>query len=456
MPHTNPDLYPVEAERLLLANAYFDADWLKVCRADLRPEHFCEPAHQSYWAAILATTEDGKAADENSVTAVLTERKQLDLVGGSVGINAISSSLYAPAPQASRWQDKVLAASRLRDFSRKAKQIAERAESGAFTLDDLRDHAAGLAELATVRKQGDTGAVEFKVRDLLAIDRTTDPNAVIGNRWLCRGGSCLIVGTTGSGKSALCTQLALGWALGQEPFGLKSRKGPLRSVILQAENDAADIAEGLQDIMRGMGIASSATGIVDQIADRVHFYREAVRTGEEFGKLIRELVLKHSADLLWVDPILAYSGINVSDQEQASHFLRHILQPVLQETGVVLMALHHTTKPKSAKDAAPTDIDSLAYAGGGSAEFANWFRAVAVLQKDPDSGDMPHYNLRLAKRGGRAGVKDPTTGDYTRSIALRHSREAGVVCWERRTPIDPSALPSETLSRPSPRLASGY
>jgi len=120
------------------------------------------------------------------------------------------------------------------------------------------------------------------------------------------------------------------------------------------------------------------------------------------------------------------------------------------------MALHHTTKPKSAKDAAPTDIDSLAYAGGGSAEFATWFRAVAVLQKDPDSGDLPHYNLRLAKRGGRAGVKDPATGAYTRSIALRHSREAGVVCWERRTSIDPSGVPSEAVSRPTPRLGSDY
>lgn len=432
MPATNPDLYPVEAERLLLANAYFDADWLKVARADLRPEHFCEPSHRLHWQAILSATADGVEADELSVMQNLGEHDLLQ-VGGPAAINGISSSLSGPAPQAKRWQEQVLTAAKLRAFAASAKGLASRAESGAFTLDDLRDSAAALVESATTRKKGDDGPQSFSVRDLLAFDKDTDPTAVIGNRYLCRGGSLLVVGTTGSGKSALCTQLALGWALGQQPFGLASRIGPLRSVILQAENDAGDVAEGLQGVIRGMGLATSASTIVDQISDRVHFYREAVRTGEEFGKLIRELVIRHSADLLWVDPLLAYAGINIADQEQASHFLRHILQPVLQETGVILVALHHTTKPKSAKDAAPNDIDSLAYAGGGSAEFANWFRSVAVLQKTPDSGDLPHYDLRLAKRGGRAGVKDPSTGEYTRSIPLRHSRERGVVCWERRT-----------------------
>ena len=435
----------LEAERIVIGNAFHDADWLATAAKDAQPDLFLEPRHRILWRAIRETHQPGQPADEVSVMAHLQQEGTLEQVGGYASIAEFPNALLGPAPFAARHLES------FKEDAKKAKVVeAMRRLSGmAHVLNaaEMADEARRIAALAEPdRKPGDNGAIEFPVRELLGMDRATDPNALIGNRWLCRGGSCLIVGTTGSGKSALCTQLALGWALGQEPFGLKSRKGPLRSVILQAENDAQDIAEGLQDIMSGMGIPSSADVLVSQIADRVHFYREAVRTGEEFGKLIRDLVLRHSADLLWVDPLLAYAGINVSDQEQASHFLRHILQPVLQETGVVLMALHHTTKPKSAKDAAPTDIDSLAYAGGGSAEFANWFRAVCVLQKDPDSGDLPHYNLRLAKRGGRAGVKDPATGAYTRSIPLRHSRDAGVVCWERRTSIDPSGRTVEVFS----------
>ena len=456
MPATNPDLHPVEAERLLLANAYHDADWLQLARADLTPEHFCEPAHQAHWRAIVSTTRDGDPADELSVIAALRSSEELDLVGGQSGVNIVSSGLPGPAPQARRWQQQVLDAHRLRLFAKSARVMAERAESGAFTIDDLREHAANLTEQATDRKKGDTGPQAFALDQLLAFDKENDPDAVIGNRYLCRGDSCLVVGTTGSGKSALCTQLALSWALGREPFGLKSRKGPLRSVILQAENSFGDIAEGVQGVLAGMQVATSSDVIMSQLRERVHFYREAIRTGEDFGKLIREIVIRHSADCLWVDPLLAYSGINMSDQEEASHFLRHILQPVLQETGVILFALHHTTKPKPSKDAAPNDIDSLAYAGGGSAEFANWFRSVIVLQKTQDSGDLPHYDLRLAKRGGRAGVKDPATDAFTRTIPLRHSREAGVVCWERRTSIDPSGLPQEAVLTPKAVNGSSY
>lgn len=456
MPAPNPDLHPVEAERFLLANAYQDADWLTLARADIRPEHFCEPAHSLHWAAILATTGDGAPADELSVAAHLRQADALEAVGGHAGINILSSALPGPALQAKRWADQVLSAHRLRSFAKRARDIADRADSGAFTLDELRDSASSLVESSAQRKKGDDGPQAFALDQLLAFDKDNDPDAVIGNRYLCRGDSCLVVGTTGSGKSALCTQLALSWALGREPFGLRSRKGALRSVILQAENSFGDIAEGVQGVLAGMQVPTNNEVVMSQLRERVHFYREAVRTGEDFGKLIREIVIRHSADLLWVDPLLAYSGINMSDQEQASHFLRHILQPVLQETGVILFALHHTTKPKGKNEQTPQDIDSLAYAGGGSSEFANWFRSVMVLQKDPDSGDMPHYNLRLAKRGGRAGVKDPATDSFTRSVALRHSREAGVVCWERRTSIDPSGLPQEAISRPRPSQASSY
>ena len=58
-----------------------------------------------------------------------------------------------------------------------------------------------------------------------------------------------------------------------------------------------------------------------------------------------------------------------------------------------------------------------------------------VLQRDQTAEgqpEQPHFTLRLAKRGGRAGLKD-ANGDYTTAIPLRHAREPGVIRWERRT-----------------------
>jgi len=70
-----------------------------------------------------------------------------------------------------------------------------------------------------------------------------------------------------------------------------------------------------------------------------------------------------------------------------------------------------------------------------------------VLQNDatPEGHvEQPHYTLRLAKRGGRAGVKD-AHGDFTRSIPLRHCKTPGVIAWEVRNdqPADANATAIE-------------
>jgi hypothetical protein len=53
------------------------------------------------------------------------------------------------------------------------------------------------------------------LREMLAFDPEKDPDNLVGNRWLCRGGSVLWVGESGVGKSVLTTQAALCWATGQ-------------------------------------------------------------------------------------------------------------------------------------------------------------------------------------------------------------------------------------------------
>ena len=82
-------------------------------------------------------------------------------------------------------------------------------------------------------------------------DAENDPDNVLGNRWLCKGGSCLFVGQSGIGKSSLCMQLAISWGLGRTTFGIRPER-PLKSLIVQAENDAGDVAEMFQEFV-GIG-----------------------------------------------------------------------------------------------------------------------------------------------------------------------------------------------------------
>lgn len=427
---------PIGAEQHLIASAFHDAAWLSTARRDLSAAHFAEPRHQELWQAIITATKDGEVADEITLLAELTRTNRLDLAGGIAYVNECSSLLLGQSSATPRWQQIVEEAHRQRAIAKAVAMLGTMAESGAFTSTELAEKAAAIATLAEQRKKGDDGPKRFDIRRMLSFDKDADPDAVLGNRWLCRGGSCLLVAQTGAGKSALCTQMALAWALGRPAFGLETKRGPLRSLIIQSENDEGDVSESIQGAVHSMGIAQESQ-LIDDIADRVLFCREAVRTGEDFGKLLRSMVIAHRADIVWVDPLLGFAGVDLSDQEHASHFLRHIIQPILSETGVILFSVHHTTKPAKEPQGA-ANLSDLSYAGAGSAELANWHRAVMVIQKDPTpegEDERPHYTLRLAKRGGRAGVKD-AQGNYTRAIRLRHAKTPGLIAWEQRTDLD--------------------
>lgn len=396
----------------------------------LIPSDFFEPRHQDLAAAISGLIDEGTTPDELTVTQRLRE------LGSPVEAFAVSdlSTTGQFIQPNSAWSLAVIKALNLRRIAEQASAILKVVNEAGADPEAIVLAQEQLGKSITRRNgYGKETSQAFNFRSMVVADKETDPSCVLGNRFLCRGGSCLLVSQTGAGKSALVTHAALSLALApsHDFFGLRSRKGPLTSVIIQSENDEMDVAESIQGTLAGLQISVESQQI-DSLADRVFYYREAVKTGEAFGLLLRELVTRHKADLVWIDPILGFAGVDLSDQEAASHFLRHIIQPVLQDTGVILFSVHHTTKP--AKDKS-TSLADLAYAGAGSAELANWHRAVMVLTKDatPEGADdAPLYTLRIPKRGGRSGIKD-SQGNYVTSIPLRHSREQGRICWERRT-----------------------
>lgn len=417
----------IDAERHLLAVSI--AQGLPLPDGVL-PSTFFEPTHQDIASAIHGLTEEGTTPDELTVSQRLRE---LGSTVDAFTVSDLATTGQFIQPNAA-WTEAVVKAFNLRKLAEQAKAVLSVVNQPGADPEAIVLAQEQLARAIQGRKsKGKETSTAFDFRELVAFDKEQDETCVLGNRFLCRGGSCLLVSQTGAGKSALLTHAALSLALApaNDFFGIRSRKGPLTSVIIQSENDSGDVAEAVQGTLDGLGIVRTSQ-VVDTLAERVFFYREAVKTGEAFGALLRELVVRHRADIVWIDPILGFAGVDLSDQEAASHFLRHIIQPVLQDTGVILFSVHHTTKP--AKDKTSTSLADLAYAGSGSAELANWHRAVMVLQKDPTAegaDEQPFYTLRIPKRGGRAGLKD-AQGNFTTSVPLRHSREAGRIAWERR------------------------
>jgi hypothetical protein len=434
---SDPKPASIDAERRLIGCLIRDSLPLP---DGLNPSDFYEPRHQDLASVIRSLADEGNPADE--LTATMRLRERGSVIEAWEVSSIVSEAGFSPINPA--WANAITRHAALRRLASVAERLAALSADPAADPNALVAYAEGSIKAATVTKPDANGPTPFLFKDLVAFDKENDPTCVLGNRFLCRGGSCMIVSQTGAGKSALLTHAAINLALGSDFFGIRSRKGPLTSVIVQSENDGGDCAEGIIGCLDSLAIPLGSQ-TVDLLSDRVFFYREAVRTGEDFGQLLRDLITRHKADIIWVDPLLGFAGVDLSDQQAASHFLRHIIQPVLQDTGVILFSVHHTTKPSKDKQGGGSLLD-LAYSGAGSAELANWHRSVITLTKDPTpdgEDEQPFFTMKVVKRGGRSGIKDER-GNYTVSVPLRHSKTPGRIAWERRNTLTVSAPPRQS------------
>jgi hypothetical protein len=260
-----------------------------------------------------------------------------------------------------------------------------------------------------------------------------DPNELLRHRFLCRGGGLLLVGPTGIGKSSLAMQAMVLWAIGRPTFGIQPVK-PLKSLLIQAENDEGDLAEMRDGVMAGLHLTEEERRMA---MENIIVAREDERTAFGFFVgTVRPLLEKHRPDLLWIDPALAYLGGEVGSQKDVGGFLRNMLNPLVREFNCGVVVLHHTNKPPVGREKPDWSAGDFAYLGGGSAEWANWARAVLGLR---GLGSHSVFELRAGKRGTRLGWKesDGETKAYAKAIA--HADEPGVICWRE---ADESEIPA--------------
>ena len=262
---------------------------------------------------------------------------------------------------------------------------------------------------------------------LLSFKEENDDTVLLGKRWLCKGGSSLWVGSSGLGKSVLCLQAAIYWALGRSFFGITPHGDGLKSLIIQAENDEGDVAETVQGIVKSLHLTKDE---LERVERNVIIVRDCSSTGTVFVDRVRRLVEKHRPNLTWADPLLAFIGGDLSNQETAGGFLRNLLNPLALSAGFAWMLIHHTPKPM--RDGTSYQGHDKAYSGFGSSELTNWARAVLTLApcgQDEDGRDI--YRLEVSKRGKRSGLeqthkqaeiaaKRPSIHPF---VFLRHSDE---------------------------------
>jgi hypothetical protein len=418
----------VAAERHLLGVLLRDA---LPFPPDLKASDFFDGTHADIVGAMLSLAVDGIRADELTVTQKLREMKS-PVEAGTVSLLSTDAGV---SEYRQEHVDLIASAALLRQ--------ASDAAANATDPDALLDHYARLAEQRKATKREKDIGEWFDLDALDTFNPLDDKTVLVGKsrRWLCEGYAVSIVGFSGTGKSSLMMQIATAWALGQSVFGLAPVR-PLRTLILQAENDGGDIAESWQGSTCKM-TESEKTRLKQNIA----IVRDTKHIGGAFPEFLEALILRHQAEVVWIDPLLAYAGFDIADQSLTTEWLRTQVDPVLKRTKAAMIYMHHTTKPKSADDLDSMTPSQLAYLGAGSAEWVNYSRDAGFLYRT--KGEPARYKFGFSKRASRCGLED-VDGQRSKSgfIYLQHSPEDKVLRWEH-APSGMETAPQPTASRPA-------
>lgn len=271
---------------------------------------------------------------------------------------------------------------------------------------------------------------------------TPDPrNTVLGDRFLCIGGSMLFVGPSGIGKSSASVQQDILWSLGRPAFGIRPAR-PLRILTVQAENDAEDLAEMRDGVCQGLRLSAEER---DEVRARVFYETECGGTGADFLAYVNSRLALDRFDLLRIDPLLAYLGGDVNSATDTAVFLRNGLNPMLARHGVACIVNHHTPKVTN-RDTSGWRGSDWMYAGAGSADITNWCRAALVI----DPTHAPHvFKFVAAKRGNRIGWQD----DCGEREFIRHfSHASDGIYWRESSEEDMEELEAATAAKKSGKV----
>lgn len=213
----------------------------------------------------------------------------------------------------------------------------------------------------------------------------------MGDRWIGRDQTGLIIGPSGIGKTSVIMQMIAGWCCGRETFGIVPSK-PLAIALVQAEDVKNDLIHVSKGVAAGLGITPSERKIGSQnntlLTVRNHNGEAFTAELEKWLTLeqkTREESKKDPIDLVIINPIFSYLGAGeANDTFPVRQLLRHGLLPLAAKHHLGILLVHHTPKTTN-RDTSKYGAHDWMYAGHGSAEFTNPSRAVLCIEPTEDA-----------------------------------------------------------------------
>ncbi len=317
----------------------------------------------------------------------------------------------------------------LRSFIATCTEIVSRCYDHRGEMDELIEVAThDILKVCKLQKPSEISTRDT-IDSLSKMNLMDKTDLLLGNFWLERGGSCVMAASSGIGKSVLEMQMAILWACGMECFGVKPSR-PLKSVIIYAENSRRENAETIRSIAGKLGIEEGSKDW--QLIQKNVVMRQCYHaSGPKFVAFARQIAEEERPDLMWLDPLAAYAGDDISKTTTIAKFLREGLDPIAKDFGFAWFIINHFTKPSGEKKKADTKSDRQ-HAAAGSYDLMGWARAGIIISEHGATGEASVFTIEFTKRGRKSGSCHPNDGAPSTTLWARHAHDS--IFWEQ---IDP-------------------
>src|SRR5260370_20213997 len=222
-----------DAEKGISSSCLKDQSVVAEVSRSVPVSHICSPVQSEMFKAVVDMSRAGMKIDLLTYTQFLRDRGVLDRVGGAGYVTEIQDFVPTSA-NVSSYVEIVRQKFILREMISVGTLLIRRSY-GAQEDDtaDIIDQGSSLIERIRLASQGPNGSEKFDFSDLMSFDSSHDPNCLIGNRYIVRGGSSLWAGGSGYGKSSLQLQLGVYWACGIPCLALPPVR-PIKPLLIQS------------------------------------------------------------------------------------------------------------------------------------------------------------------------------------------------------------------------------
>lgn len=226
--------------------------------------------------------------------------------------------------------------------------------------------------------------------------------------WIPRGRLTLVAGNPGGGKSFLTQAIAAAVSVGAPLPGDDTPRDPASVILIACEDDPADT---LRPRLEAMGADLSRVHVYQHVTERKKIDENGrereIEQNRQFtvpydAGLLEDLIRRHGAALVILDPLVAIQDGSIDSHRQAA--MRQVLAPlhrVAQETGAAIVVVAHLRK---------TGAETAALRVGGSVDLVAAARVVIVVAPDPeDQAPTPSDRRRVAAvaKSNIAAFPDP-------------------------------------------------